>query len=210
MTLLDTLIDFYDALNRTLQLFGLDPISYDRFIYLFKNDRLGFEIVPRHIDPKEFWKTFRKIYESRYAKPMEGVEYLLNILKLYGAKNIIVTGREVPSLKIWNELRRFNLHHYIDKVYTMFDLILLGGIERELFDKSWLLINVLKEFGVEPEEAIMLGDYWIDALSSRNAGIPFIGITRYEERARDLYINGAIMVVKDLYEAARAISEIVK
>lgn len=208
MTLIDTLIDFYEALNRTLEHYGLEKISYSEFLKLFKEDRLGLELVPDYIDPRDFWRYFRRVYESRYARPSKGAEYFLYMMKLYGARNIIVTGREVPSVKIWWEVRKFNLHRYIDEIYTMYDLHLMGGIERELFDKSWLLIWILRRHGASPEEAVMLGDYWIDALSSRNAGIAFIGVTEYDERARDLYMNGAEVVVKNLYEAVEAVHDL--
>ncbi len=207
LTLMDTMIDFYEAVNRARERYGLKPLDYEAFLRYFIEDTLD-RMAPPPEDPIGFWRYFRRVYETRYGKPMDGAWYLLYILKLRGCRNIIVTGREKPSTTIWGELRRFGLEWGIDEVYTMHDLEVMGGSEDCLFDKSWLLRVLLDKHGAEPGEAVMIGDYRLDAESAGKAGILFIGLSSIRPRAESLYSAGACRVVSSLYEVPLVIYDV--
>ncbi|WFO75383.1 HAD family hydrolase [Desulfurococcaceae archaeon MEX13E-LK6-19] len=208
MTLVDSLFDFFNAINSARAYFGAQPLSLSEFIDAFMKDTLQEYAVPQKAVEEDFWRVFRRIYETRYGYPAKGAHQLLYFLKTIGCKNIIVTGRESPEEKIWNELRRFNLDWGIDEIYTLYTLWKLEGVEEYLFDKSWLIKYILDKHCVEPCEAVMLGDYWIDALSSMKVGVPFIGVMLYPLRKSILTKKGVKYVVENLYDAILVLKEI--
>jgi len=207
LTLMNTFMDFFEAINEARRFYGLKPFSFDEFMSYFVDDVLAVKAPPQN-DPIGFWKYFRRVYSTKHGYPMEGSHYLLYMLRLWGTRNIIVTGRETPSETIWWELRRHGLEWGIDSIFTMYDIELIGGIEESLFDKSWLLEYILDKYGVDPGNAIMIGDYKLDAKSALKVGIVFIGLSNIPKRTRDLYINGACQVVSSLYEVPMVIHEI--
>ncbi len=208
LTLVDTLLDFYEAVNEARAFFNSKPYTLDEFYRLFYSDRIGVEAIPDNTSPSSFWRFFRRVYKTRHGSPAVGACYLLLMLRLWGSRNIIVTGREVLPETIWDELRRFNLDWGVDEVYTMYSLWRLGGVEAELFDKSWILKHIIRRYGVEAFETVMIGDYKLDARSCIRAGIPFIGVSNIDKRRRDLVENGACIVVKNLYEVPLAIHKL--
>ena len=207
LTLMDTFIDFFEAVNEARKFYGLNPFSFKEFMEYFIDDVLSVNAPPPD-DPIGFWRYFRRVYSTKHGCPMEGSHYLLYMLRLWGSKNIIVTGRETPSETIWWELRRYGLEWGIDAIYTMYDIERVGGIEETLFDKSWLLKYILEKYGFKPSNALMIGDYKLDAKSALKAGVVFIGLSTIPKRTRDLYINGACRVVGSLYEVPIVIHEI--
>jgi phosphoglycolate phosphatase len=200
MTLMDNLFDFYEAYNLSLKKFLGKTISFDKFYYMLNNYLLD-EYLPRDIDRVSFWRFFRRIYRTRHGRPVRGAYYFLYWVKTLGFKTIIISGRECPDQTIWLELDRFGLREYIDEVYTLFSVEIYGGVEEELFDKSWLMRYALKNHGLVPGEVVYLGDYRQDLISSRRVGIRFIGVAFSEERMKCLYDLGAEYVAKDLYDA---------
>ncbi len=208
LTLMDTMIDFFESVNIAREYFGEKPYSYTEFYNLFISDRLGREAVPDGVEPSVFWRVFRRVYSTRHGYPVSGAYYLLYMLRLRGSYTVIVTGREVLPETIWFELRRFNLDWGVDEVYTMYSLWRMGGVEEELFDKSWILRYVLEKHGVEPWMTVMVGDYKLDARSCRRVGVPFIGVSTIPVRRKDLVENGASIVVDNLYDVVTAVHEL--
>lgn len=200
LTLMDNLIDFFDALNKALHRYAGTTITFDEFYSRFLKNRFT-DIVPENVAPEVFWRYFRRVYETRYGRPLKGAEEFLFRTKIQGLRNIIVSGRECHNRRIWLELERFGLAEFIDRVYTLFDLSLLGGIEEELFDKTWLIKYILTKYGVSGIEAVLLGDYGQDYLSSIKAGVRFIGISSYPERKKYLQELGVKYIAEDLLEA---------
>ncbi len=207
LTLVNSLYDFFEAVNESRRAFGLKPLSVAEFLDYFLRDELTWKAAPEDCSDC-FWKFFRRIYRTKHGKPIAGAAIVLELLKSIGVRNVIVTGREVPSSNIWLELQGMGLDHVIDYVYTLYDLAIIGGREEPLFDKSWIISYLLNKGSFERSEAVFVGDYWLDALSASKIGIPFIGITSFERRALDLLRHGACRVVRDFYELLAAIYEI--
>ncbi len=199
MTLMNTLIDFFEAVNAALERYGAPRLDYGEFYRRFLEDRLG-EIVPRGVDPAEFWRFFRRVYSTRHGYPSDGAEYMLRMLRHRGSEIVIVTGRENCRLQLLDELRRFGLHDYIDEVYSMMDLYRLEGDEEELFDKSWLISYILEKRGYSPRDAVAIGDYIQDYRSAEKAGVEFIGYAPYPERRSLLRKRGVKHLASTLYE----------
>ncbi len=207
LTLVNNLYDFFEAVNESRKAFDLKPLSLVEFLNYFLSDELTWRAAPEG-SSEYFWRFFRRIYRTKHGKPIAGAAVVLELLKSIGVRNVIVTGREVPSSSIWLELQGMGLDHVIDGVYTLYDLTILGGREESLFDKSWIISYLLSKSSVERSDAVFIGDYWLDALSASRAGVLFIGITGFEKRAHDLLKHGACRVVRDFYELLAALYEL--
>ncbi len=209
LTLMNNIYDFYDAINETLIHFGGEPVPFKVFYKMFLEYRL-WELIPRGVKPETFFRYFRRIYPSKTGIPVRGVEYFLYWTRNMGLRNIIISGRECHEKRIWMELEKYGLDEYIDAIYTFFDLEILGGLEEELFDKSWMIKWVLDKYSVEPWEAVYIGDYSKDYYSSVKTGVEFIGLALSEERANCLSSIGAGRVSRDYYEALLHLLEIMR
>lgn len=207
LTLMDNLIDFFDALNKALLRYAGKTITFNEFYSRFLDNRFG-DITPENVAPEIFWRYFRMVYETRYGRPLKGAEEFLFRTKIHGLRNIIVSGRECHSRRVWLELERFGLAEFIDEVYTLYDLSLLGGAEEELFDKTWLIKYILTKYGASSDEAVFLGDYSQDYLSSMKAGVKFIGVSSYPERKKYLQVLGVKYIAEDLLEAYYILGDI--
>ncbi len=208
MTLIESIYDFYDAYNEALKKFLGKTITFNEFYNLLISHRLG-DLI-RNVDEVEFWRYHRRRCRSMYGYPVRGAYYFLYWVKNLGLKTVIISGRECHSSVLLYELRKFGLDEYIDNIYTLFDLYVYGGEEEELFDKSWLMRFVLRKYGIENDEAVYLGDYRLDYISSRKVGVEFIGVALSEERRKCLLDIGAKRVARDLYEALLHLIEIMK
>jgi len=190
LTLVDSLLDFYEAFATSLREFGGGPVSFESFYEHFKSDRLN-ELLPRGVNPSLFWHFFRSNYSSRSTRPYDFAGEFLRLLKSIGVKVLVVTGRFTPSTSIREDLRRFGLDEYVDEVYTAYDIPVLNGVEEHVFDKTWLIKWLLERYGVEPCEAVYIGDYTSDLESALKAGVRFVGVSREHERRRVLEEKGA-------------------
>lgn len=209
LTLMNNLIDFYDAYNETLKKFVGKTLGFNEFFHLLINYSLQ-AYIPPDVDRFSFWRYFRQVYRTRYGYPMEGAYYFLYWVKALGLKTIIVSGRECHESSIWEELKRFGLNEYIDKVYTMFDTLILGGVEEELFDKTWLISYALSSYGLDRDEVVYIGDYRQDLLSAQRTGIKFIGIAFSEKRKECLRRLGAEYVGSNLYDVTYYLWQIIR
>ncbi|MCD6196267.1 MAG: HAD hydrolase-like protein [Staphylothermus sp.] len=209
LTLVSNILDFYDAYNEALKNFLGKTVSFNKFYDLLINYRLDY-FLGKDIDKEAFWRFFRKNYRSMYGYPVDGAYYFLYWVKNMNMKSVIISGRECHPDVLYYELRRFGLDEYIDEIYTLFNLYVVGGVEEELFDKTWLIRYVLKKHGIDPSEAVYIGDYRLDYISSKKAGVEFIGVAFDPERKECLYRVGAKYVGENLYDALYYLLEIIR
>ncbi|WP_440059681.1 HAD family hydrolase [Thermogladius sp. 4427co] len=201
LTIVDSLLDFYEAFQEALKNSGVNRfIPFNEFYRFFEEDRLN-ELLDESVDKDVFWKTFRRLYNSRYTRPYKYTYDFLKLAKSIGIKIVVATGRDTPSYTIWWDLTRFGLDEYVSEVYSSQDIYSLGGLENYVFDKSWLIKMIVDRYGVEPCDTLYIGDYSSDFLSARNAGVRFLGVAYEEGRRRVLREKGARIVVRDLGEA---------
>ncbi len=209
LTLMSNLLDFYDAYIVALKKFLGKTVSFTKFYEMLVNHTLD-EFLGEGIDREAFWRFQRKNIRSMYGYPVEGACYFLYWVKNMNMKTVIISGRECHPDVLYYELRRFGLDEYIDEIYTLFNLYVIGGVEEELFDKTWLIRYVLKKHGIDPSQAVYIGDYRLDYISSKKAGVEFIGVAFDPERKECLHRLGAKYVGENLYDALYYLIEIIK
>ncbi len=196
-TLLDTLHRFHQVYSEMI-----GGISWEEFVKLFREDRLD-ELIKG--DRAEFWEEFtRRFSKVRHPedRPIRGArEVLRELSRKYHV--VVTTGRRVPPEEVWRELKEFGLAEYVHEVHT-----LMG--HDGVWHRDSLLRRILESHGVEPEEAIFVGDYWVDMESAREAGIRAVGVRTGLEPDRRLREHGAVMILDGIWELRKALEEIVR
>ncbi len=193
-TLLHTLHRFHSVFSEMVG--GLD---WEDFLELFREDRLD-ELIEG--DRAKFWEEFtRRFSKARHQedRPIEGARDVLKRLS-ERYRIVVTTGRRVPPEEIWRELEEFDLSPYVHDVRT-----LLG--HDGVWHRDDLLREILRELGVSPEEAVFVGDYWVDMDSARRAGIRAIAVRTGLEPDERLMRHGAIRVIDGIWELEGALRE---
>jgi len=200
LTLVNNIVDFYmsfiDALNNTLGY----TISFNEFSKHLYNDKL--DVFLKNVDKRRFWVLMRTFicYYNKSSILNKNVERFLETTSSFGLINVIVSGKECHPEVIYRELELMGIRDYISRVYTFYDLNIHGGLEEVLFDKSWLLKKALIDHGVEPWQAVYIGDYIMDYYSSLKTGVDFIAYAICDERLESFKARG-VKTIRDFNEA---------
>lgn len=203
MTLVNNLIDFYEAYNESLKNHCSRVISFEEFYRALLRDELDAE--SSRCGGDFFWRFFRRVYRTRTGYLVRGAREILVYSRAIGLRNIIATGRDCLEREIYDEIKRFDLEDLVDEVYTIETLRRRGLREEFLFDKRDMIRAILRDHGASPEEAVFIGDYTTDYLSSVGVGVVFIGVANDEYAREILERRGVKCVAKDLYEALEKI-----
>ena len=141
-----------------------------------------------------------ELYRERYlpvgwmeCKPFDGMHELLLKLRADGKKLAVATSKPTHLAK--RILEQYNMTNDFD---------LICGSE---FDgtrgKKWEVIEyVLQSFGIEPNEAIMVGDRKYDVLGAKKCGLDCVGVRFGYAEPNELEEYGAVYIAKtadDLY-----------
>ena len=104
----------------------------------------------------------------------EGVRELLRDLKMAGKRLMIATSKPQAAAEL--VMHHFGLDEYVPEI--------IGGTDDTRNTKGKVIAYALREFGVDPETAVMVGDREHDIQGAAENGIPAIGITwGYGDRA---------------------------
>ena len=141
-----------------------------------------------------------ELYSERYlpvgwmeCKPFDGMHELLLKLRADGKKLAVATSKPTHLAK--RILEQYNMTNDFD---------LICGSE---FDgtrgKKWEVIEyVLQRFGIEPNEAIMVGDRKYDVLGAKKCGLDCVGVRFGYAEPNELEEHGAVYIAEtadDLY-----------
>ena len=104
----------------------------------------------------------------------EGVVEMLRDLKNAGLRLMIATSKPQAAAEL--VMHHFGLDEFVPEI--------IGGTDDTRNTKGKVIAYALREFGVDPETAVMVGDREHDILGAAENGIPAIGITwGYGDRA---------------------------
>jgi HAD superfamily hydrolase (TIGR01509 family) len=178
-TLIDSLGAFTEAFNRGVKRFGLAPVAQESLAsFLDKGWRMGkmlLEAFPsvfneegaRKACEDEIRKAYLKL-EPENVVLKSGVRRTLSSLKEKGIKIGIVTGRMSRGDGKWRELRRLNIHQYVDAMVTAAE-----APAKPAPDGLILCVNAL---GLEAENCVYIGDSRLDVRAGKKAGLLTVGI----------------------------------
>ena len=141
-----------------------------------------------------------ELYRERYrpigwmeCKPFDGMHDLLLKLRADGKKLAVATSK--PT-----HLAQRILEHY--NMTADFDLICGSEFDGTRGQKWEVIEYVLQRFGIEPNEAIMVGDRKYDVLGAKKCGLDCIGVRFGYAEPNELEEHGAVYIAEtadDLY-----------
>ena len=104
----------------------------------------------------------------------EGVRELLRDLKAAGKRLMVATSK--PQAAAEKVMRHFGLDEFVPEI--------IGGTDDTRNTKGKVIAYALREYGVDPTTAVMVGDREHDILGAAENNLPAIGITwGYGDRA---------------------------
>ena len=174
-TLVNSLLDLANSVNKGLSAVGLPPHSVDEYRYFVGNGRdklIERAIGDAELDEKEK-ETVRTVYDEDYAVHSNdntceyaGCTQLLEALTKMGIKTAVLTNKPqefvAPILK---------------KIYPNHAFTLAWGNSNRFKTKPNpdALLAMLNELGVSKDECLYVGDSDVDVFTANNAGVDMVG-----------------------------------
>ncbi len=172
-TLTDTLGDLAAATNEALQRRGFPACPLESYRHMVGNGArklieraLGGACTPERTE--QVLQDFLKIYDAdclRYTRPYDGVEEALAFFRAKGVRMAVVTNK--PE----KQARKIVRHFFGEELSPVYG----GSPERRAKPDPGTVWQVLKELGVQREEALYVGDSDVDILTAKNAGVTGAG-----------------------------------
>lgn len=209
-TIIDSLEAYTAAFNTGTSIFGLETVTSKRIArYLDKGFRLGdilitfFPLVFKDDSKRqECHDEILKAYltmETEKVRLKHGAECTLRWLKAEGFKIGIVTGRTTMGDSKWRELRRLNIHQFVDVMVT--------GAEAPPKPAPDGLIKCLEELGLAPDECLFVGDSSVDVIAGKKAGVRTASVHTGVANKKLLTEQKPDFVIDDLSSLLSCLSE---
>ncbi len=141
-----------------------------------------------------------ELYRERYlpigwaeCSPFDGMHELMQRLRAAGKKLAVATSKP-------ERLARQILEHY--SMTDDFDLVCGSEFDGTRGQKWEVIDFVLKSFGIEPEDAIMVGDRKYDVIGAKKCGLDCVGVRFGYAEPNELEEHGAVYIAEtadDLY-----------
>ncbi|RLJ71387.1 phosphoglycolate phosphatase [Hydrogenivirga caldilitoris] len=164
-TLIDSADDIALALQETLKELGMPEKMPENVRRLIGGGvKALLEQVLGEDFREEYVRVFRKYYVGNpvvYTRPYPGIPETLQALKKRGVPLVVVTNKlEELSLRILEKL----------ELLDFFELVVGGDTFSEKKPSPLPILKALEFIGIEPGEALMIGDTEADIESGRKAG----------------------------------------
>ncbi len=196
-TLLDTLEDMTDALNRTMRLHGLPERTPEEVRSFVGNGaRRLIELAAEGVDGARFEQIlsdYKKDYDENYlikTAPYPGILELLKTLRQNGVRTGVVSNKPDSTVQELSEALFQNLADVSVGEKT--------GIRRKPAPDT--VLAAMEQLGATREDTVYVGDSEVDIATARAAGIPCISVT-WGFRDRDVLIKAGAETFADSSEA---------
>ena len=196
-TLLDTLPDIRDGMNRALLAFGLP--QYDREAYRnmvgWGVERLAELAVPAEdrdrIDFEELVQALKREYA---AQPVTGTTAFPGMAEL--AAELKKAG--VPTAVLSNKPHEITTN-IVTEVLGAEVFTAVYGARAEFPKKPdpQAALRIAQDMGVPPQEMVFVGDTAIDMETAQAAGMYPVGVSWGYREVEELWMHGAAMVTDD-------------
>jgi phosphoglycolate phosphatase len=103
----------------------------------------------------------------RNAALIEGATELLHVLRDVGIKICIVTRNCRKAVEV-----------SVERTGVFYDILLTRDDVPDVKPHPDHLISALEPFGISPDEAVMVGDHWMDVVAGKAAGTRTVGFIR--------------------------------
>ncbi|MHB1458240.1 MAG: HAD family hydrolase [Armatimonadota bacterium] len=137
-----------------------------------------------------------EISACRNAISVEGAIKLLHAIRDAGIKICIVTRNSREAVGI-----------SVERTGVFFDILLTRDDVPDVKPRPDHLISALEPFGIPPDEAVMVGDHWMDVVAGKAAGTRTVGFIR-PDRPDDFFDPYCPdLVIHSLSELTDALAE---
>ena len=144
--------------------------------------------------------SYRRAKEEALIAYPNANKTLIEISKL-GLKLGLIT--DAPSREAWTRLYSVNFHHIFDKVLTFDDT--------KAYKPSKIPFQrILKHFSIDPQEAIMVGDWPEKDIDGANSVGMKTAFAKYGNLIRNQKKTQADVILNDIYEIIHYIKKINK
>ena len=194
-TLLDTLQDLAAAVNYALNQNGMKERSIDDIRQFVGNGvrKLIERAVPNGTDAMKLSNVltdFRSYYMQHSqdtTKPYEGITELLQELKRRDCKMAVVSNKMMAATQKL-------VAHFFPEINVAIGENEATGIRKK--PAPDMVLEALKQLGVDAETAIYVGDSDVDLQTAKNAGLPCISVLWGFRNKEFLQEHGATSFVK--------------
>ncbi|SIS47537.1 phosphoglycolate phosphatase [Neptunomonas antarctica] len=201
-TLVDSVPDLASAIDKTLQSLGL-PVVGETNVRLWVGNGASMlvERALKHVSPVidsslsgRAYARFLNNYADCLADKSQLYGGVLDALeKLYA--------REIPMAIVTNKPIAFTHPLLTGLEIAHFFPTVLGGDSLPAKKPDPLPLNTLiEQYGIRPDQALMVGDSVNDILAARAAGCPVIAVPYGYNHGQSIYEAGADKVICDLGE----------
>ena len=200
-TIISSLETYTEAFNRGTRTFGLEPVTEEKIAHFldegYRLSKMLLELFSsvfqddrnRQACEDEIRKAYTELEALKVLLKPE-VRRTLQSLKERGLKIGIVTGRMTKGERKWRELRRLNIHHFIDAMVT--------AAEAPAKPAPDGLIKCIKELGLSVEECVFVGDSRGDVIAGTRAGVRTVAVQTGVAGKELLVEQGPDYVLADL------------
>jgi len=175
-TLIDSKLDLANALNRSLEHFGLKPLSNDK-IYSFVGNgvRRLIEDALKFRGKLDLFDGVFNFFLNYYynhildnTRLYDGMEEVLDTLRKHGRRLFVVSNKsEIFSKKI---LRGLEIDHYFEEI--------VGGdtyLNKKPHPQQ--ILEILKKYDAKSDESIVIGDSENDIEAAKAASVPICWVS---------------------------------
>lgn len=199
-TVLNTIGGLTHAVNAALAMNGLPARSREEVQAMVGNGtrKLIERALGEDADPELISKVYSD-YQKYYAEncsydtyPYDGIKQMLIKLNEAGIKCAVVTNKpDIPAKKLIQE----NFGSLIAETH--------GNVpEVPVKPDPTFVYETMKNLGVNPSEAVYIGDSDVDIRTGKNAGIDYISVDWGFRTREFLLANGARIIFSDPFEVA--------
>ena len=191
--LLDSLGAAFNVYNKIFARVGTKMLTKDEYLELQSPN--WYEFYVKVGLPVSLWKEvdqeWLRLYEEENPDLHPDALRCLSVLKESGFRLALVSNGS--RIRVEKELARFDLDR-------LFDTVLFGEKKEELKPSPVMIQRALSTMGVEPRDAVYVGDSPADIQAARNAKVPSVAITRGPIQTERLRREGPDRMFADLDE----------
>lgn len=204
-TLVNSLYDLGDSVNKALKKHGLPVHPYDAYKYFVGNGRA--KLIERAMGEsakdKELLSKVTKDYDDDYlvhcldkTAPYNGVADMLKSLQQNGVKINVLSNKPDEFVK-----------NMLDTLFSDIKFDIAWGKKAQYPTKPdpSSVLAILDELSVDKGDCLYVGDSNVDVITARNAGLDFCGVLWGFRTQEELENEGAKQTVSTAAELLKVI-----
>lgn len=205
-TLINSIDDLADSTNYALQQCGLPLHTVDEYKYFVGNsvDPLIRRALPEEEkENQELFDRVKKIYLSYYAahskdktRPYPGISDLLSRCNKAGVLVAVVSNKP-------DDITADVVRYYFPQIHFAATMGPKEGIPKKPDPAG--VREVLRITGIALEDALYVGDTWVDMQTAQNSGVQSCGVLWGFRTRQELVENHADFIAADAAELAEII-----